>query len=88
MFHLYALRLGLVDLVDLSDKNYRAAYERQTIWDVGAERIVLRIAAIIFMERVFQIDLVSMTAKKYDVSLVVDIEGVGEEIASLPLLAK
>ena len=30
----------------------------------------------------------SMTVKKYDVSLVVDIEGVGEEIASLPLLAK
>ena len=78
----------MVDLVDLSDKNYRAAYERQTIWDVVAETIVLRIAALIFMERVFQIDLVSMTAKKYDVSLVVDIEGVGEEIASLPLLAK
>jgi hypothetical protein len=38
--------------------------------------------------RSFQIDLVSMTVKKYDVSLVVDVEGVGEEIASLPLLAK
>lgn len=29
-----------------------------------------------------------MTVKKYDVSLVVDVEGVGEEIASLPLIAK
>lgn len=35
-----------------------------------------------------QIDLISTTVKKYDVSLVVDVEGVGNEIASLPLIAK
>jgi hypothetical protein len=35
-----------------------------------------------------QIDFVSTTVKKYEISLVVDVEGVGEEILSLPIVAK
>ena len=29
-----------------------------------------------------------MTVKKYDISLVVDVDGVGDEILSLPIIAR
>lgn len=35
-----------------------------------------------------KVDLCSNTVKKYDLSMVVDIEGVGDEIVSLPISAK
>lgn len=36
----------------------------------------------------FQVDFVSTTVKKYEIALVVDVDGVGEEILSLPIKAK
>ena len=33
-------------------------------------------------------DFVSTTVKKYEIALVVDVDGVGEEILSLPIIAK
>ena len=36
----------------------------------------------------FQVDFVSTTVKKYEIALVVDVDGVGEEILSLPIIAK
>ena len=43
---------------------------------------------IIIISFVFQVDFVSTTVKKYDIALVVDVEGVGDEILSLPIVAK
>ena len=37
---------------------------------------------------VLQVDFVSTTVKKYEIALVVDVDGVGEEILSLPIIAK
>ena len=39
-------------------------------------------------EAVIKVDLCSNTIKKYDLGLVVDVEGVGEEVVSLPISAK
>ena len=36
----------------------------------------------------FQVDFVSTTVKKYEIALVVDVDGVGQEILSLPIIAK
>ena len=36
----------------------------------------------------FQVELTSNTVKKYDMSLVVDVEGVGTELLALPITAK
>ena len=33
-------------------------------------------------------DFVSITVKKYEIALVVDVDGVGEEILSLPIITK
>ena len=35
-----------------------------------------------------QVDFVSTSVKKYEIALVVDVDGVGEEILSLPITAK
>ena len=39
-------------------------------------------------EVTIKVDLCSNTMKKYDLGLVVDVEGVGEEIVTLPISAK
>lgn len=51
----------------------------------------ISLTMIVYMQSsffAFQVDFVSTTVKKYEIALVVDVDGVGEEILSLPIIAK